>query len=137
MVALADEDLSCRSIDIDNFNSEFHSWPHIAQRRVAQGKATPVPSGPLVAELRRVQRLLAEYQRHIDLDAVASRDATIVHLRDQIDQGTAERVRLEARIEAGIRELGARDDQLRRVRGVEGAFVNLWRAVGRRVTGRP
>lgn len=135
-VALRDEAVGCRPIEIDNFDSAYHSWPNITQRRISQGKAAPLPSGPLVAELRRARRLIAQYETQIDLDAIAQLDATIIDLRGQIDQGTSERARLEARIDSLIREIGVRDDRLRRVSGVEGAAGNLWRAVTRRLTGR-
>jgi hypothetical protein len=134
MTALSGSDITYRSVGIDNFDSPDHSWPNIARRRIAQGKASPLPAGPLLAELRRARRLVAEYERTVDLDALARHEMTIVHLHDQIDQGTAQRTNLEARIDALLRDLGARDDLLRRLGGVREAAANLRRAITRRVT---
>ena len=39
----------------DNFESEWHLWSTSPARRVAQGKSSAMPSGPLLAEARRSQ----------------------------------------------------------------------------------
>jgi hypothetical protein len=115
--------LRVRSLDIDNFSSRHHEWPVIDSRRVMQGKAPELPTGPLVADLRRARLRIANLER--DLAAAADREAS---MRDDIAASSDALRRVE-------RQLIDQSDQLRSVSGLKGASSNLWRNVRSRVSG--
>jgi hypothetical protein len=52
------------AIDIDNWGSWFHSWPHAPERDRGKGSLDPVASfSPPVARVRQLERQLAEAER--------------------------------------------------------------------------
>ena len=139
MVALLHGGIRFRSIDLDNFGSEYHEWPVIGDRVVARGKAASYPSGPMIAELRRAHRRILELEQEAlrSADQIAEAAAlrtTVEALRVRSDE-LATQIRaaneLAAEREAHIRGLTT---ALSEVQGVRGATRNLRSAIGRRVT---
>lgn len=135
LVALHGSDLRYRALDVDNFESEFHLWPVLDNRRIAAGKAPASPSGPLVAELHRAKADIVRLHARIDsLGAQTIDELTVTteNLRAQIEEGTRERERLERQIDDCKRLAGVYEERLRAVSGIEGAISNLRRALTRR-----
>lgn len=108
MVALLHGGASWRSMELDNFGSEFHEWPVVANRKIGLGKASALPSGPMVAEVRRARNRIDELEAQIgefDHAALHTLHTTIAQLQQEIEQGTAERSRLEAQLTTTQRAL--------------------------------
>ncbi|TDN88394.1 glycosyltransferase domain-containing protein [Microbacterium sp. BK668] len=104
LTALTSGELAYRVLDLDNFDAPTHRWPVIPERRVAMGKAAPLPAGPFVADLRRSHVRIAELER--ELAETSSRAG-------RIDELLAERDRLVGEVEDAIRQrdaaIGERD----------------------------
>tara|TARA_R110002020_G_scaffold26653_12_gene86282 strand:- start:1112 stop:2200 length:1089 start_codon:yes stop_codon:yes gene_type:complete len=138
MVALLHGGASFRSVIVDNFRSDFHEWPIIESRRVALGKGAPFPSGPLVADLRRARKRVKELEDEIerlDPGVTHSLELRVSQLKAEIEQGTAERVTLEARVNAAQRHVWELETALSQRSSVRGAAGQLRRALKERVRG--
>lgn len=138
MVALLHGGASFRSVSVDNFSSSFHEWPIVESRRVALGKSAPFPSGPLVADLRRAQKRARELEDRIErLDpaVIHSLELHVSQLKTEIEKGTAERVTLEARVNAALRHSWELETALSQRSSVRGAADELRRALKRKVLG--
>lgn len=108
MVALLHGGATWRSLEVDNFDSEYQQWPVVTDRKVGLGKAPALPSGPLIAEVRRSRNRIAELEEQIgrfDHAALHDLHTTIAQLRQEIEQGVNERVRLESQLTATQRAL--------------------------------
>lgn len=128
-----------RVVELDNFTSHLHEWPVITGRKVRLGKAAAVPSGPLVAEIQRRERRIVELEdqiRELDHDSVARLEREGAELRAQIDQGTAERARIEAELDRLRRDVWESRRFVDRSLSVRGASRNLLRALGTAFTRR-
>lgn len=126
-VAIARTRLAARRVPLDNFSSELHLWPAIEGRKVSLGKASPYSSGPLVAELRRARRQLAEVDAQLvglGIGGVADLADTLNVLRTQAARGEADR----ARVEEISREAVQWRERWASVQGITGATGNLVRA---------
>lgn len=128
MVALQHGGLEYASIELDNFDSDVHEWPVITQRRVAQGKAAALPSGPLLSELRRARRRVHE----LEADLALLEGRTVGELLAESQQRHHEGVRLRAQIEELCSRVAQQDRQLGEADSILGALRNLDRAVARR-----
>lgn len=125
MLALTHGGINFRSIELDNFGSEFYEWPVISGRKVALGKAPALPMGPLVAELRRGSRRVAELENELTLlgGRLGEEFAEVeVTLRKELEEADAERLRLNEQ----LGELRSAVDQ-------HNAELHPFRAVQRRV----
>jgi len=136
MVALLHGGLRFKSIELDNFGSEYHEWPVIGERKVASGKASSYPSGPMLSEFRRAHRRVAELEGEL-----ARAQAEAATMRAELDDSQARRNALEAEVRVAsdvVAEQGARIDRLGRtisdLDGVRGASRNLGSAIKRRLT---
>ncbi|MBW9111850.1 glycosyltransferase domain-containing protein [Microbacterium ureisolvens] len=122
LVALRSKDVAVRVLDIDNFDSPDHEWPVIPKRRILQGKAPALPSGPLLAELRRANRqiegLIADFGGRAASDVLESE-------RNERDRADA----AEERLEAVTRQLESTAWDLKQTTGILGATRNFGRAV--------
>ena len=131
-VALAQSGLAYRALALDNFESEYHQWPVIAGRKIAQGKASPYPAGPLIAELRRANRRADDLERALHDAGVADIDdmrQTFARLRGEIAQGHADRAQIEQRAHDAGRDAVRWEERWGSTQGVTGASANLARAV--------
>lgn len=125
MLALTRGGINVRSIELDNFGSEFHEWPVISGRKISLGKAPALPAGPMVAELRRGTRRVAELEGELAfLNGRSGEEMAEVEaaLRRQLDEGEAERLALNT-------QLG----ELRGIVELHNAELHPFRAVQRRV----
>lgn len=133
VLVAADGPLSVNVVEADNFDAETHQWPIIEGRRVSQGKAPSVPPGPLLAEVRRSKRRIAELEELLHQrgdEKLAAMELTVAELSAQIEQGLAERVRLEERLHATTRHAILLEEQMERDRARPGALARLrqvWR----------
>ena len=84
-VAIAASGLEIKTIEHDNFESDTHVWPVEAKRKIHMGKASRKMSGPLLAEVARLERESRELARVLEVTE-----------------------RLRAQLEAENRELEAR-----------------------------
>lgn len=137
MVALLHGGIRFRSIDIDNFTSDYHEWPVITGRRVASGKAAVYPSGPMISELRRAHRRIAELEDAESRALTAQEESQ--SLRAALDEIRAHADGLEA--QAAAAALAVADQRgriedltghLQDLRGVRGAARNLRAALRHR-----
>ncbi|MCT9818753.1 DUF616 domain-containing protein [Microbacterium sp. W1N] len=116
MVALG-AGIRYRTIELDNFQSRYHEWPVIAGRRVSQGKSRDLPSGPLLADLRRAKAHVSALERQIEElhpEQVDKLRIEISGLEAQIEQGTQERARIERRLADTTRHAVLLEERLRR-----------------------
>lgn len=139
MVALLHGGIRFRSLELDNFGSDYHEWPVIGERRVAIGKAASYPSGPMVSELRRARRRIAELEDEVarmgvarDEIAAARAEADEVHSRVAEVEGIA--VAAERLAEERAGQIGELERALAEVQGIRGATRNVGAALRRRVT---
>jgi hypothetical protein len=103
--ALQTAGLTPHVVELDNFQSELHEWPVITGRKIVQGKAPAFAHGPMVAELRRAVQRIKELEAQLadcEPAAVAALRNRIAQQAAEIEEGFAERVRLEQNIE-GLR----------------------------------
>jgi len=103
--ALQAAGLTANVVELDNFQSELHEWPVITGRKIVQGKAPAFAHGPMVAELRRAAQRIKELEVQLadcEPAAVAALRNRIAQQTAEIEDGFAERVRLEQNIE-GLR----------------------------------
>lgn len=123
--------LAFRALEVDNFDSEYHQWPVLDKRRIAQGKAKSYSSGPLLAELRRARRDVEELEAQLARIGTSSvEEVGLVYddLRAQIVRGNAERDQLEHRIGEAMREAGIWQGRWAETQGVTGASANFARS---------
>lgn len=123
--------LPVRVLEVDNFDSEFHQWPVIEGRRIAQGKAKSYSSGPLLAELRRARREVEELHAQLARIGVASVEEvglTYEDLRAQIVRGYGERDALEKRLGEATRDAGLWQGRWTETQGFSGASANFARS---------
>lgn len=106
-VALAGGGFRLRTLQRENSESEWHTWALSDSRRVSQGKRPPLPAGPPVADLLRIEGASAELQ---------AENARLQRLVDELG-AEVEAVRAES---AGIREAGAADKRV-----IEGLSAQL------------
>ncbi|MBN9225378.1 MAG: hypothetical protein ABS63_01765 [Microbacterium sp. SCN 70-27] len=142
MLALLHGGVRFRSIEADNFSSEYQEWPVITQRRIAIGKADAHPSGPLAVELRRARRRTAELENRVAeleveaANAVASREAAAAEA-DALRATTGESSALAEDAERRLAASERRAEELARAvaagGSVRGAMSNLRGALARRV----
>lgn len=135
MVALLHGGVRFRSLELDNFGSEYHEWPVISERRVSIGKASTYPPGPMVSELRRALRRITELEQEIarleghEVEARESR-AKLNEATDRVEE-LAGQLRVAEATTAEYRE---RADNvaasLAAVSGIRGAARNMGSAVG-------
>lgn len=137
MLAL-DAGVEYSGVEVDNFESRFHEWPAISGRRIAKGKAPNLPIGPMVAEVQRSQRTIAELEeqvRALDPERVAELHAEIADLRAQIEDGFRERVRLEQRLDHKTREAVVASERVRHLEARRGRVRRLTAAISRAARG--
>jgi hypothetical protein len=131
VVALAQPDLALRVLEVDNFSSEWHQWPVIPDRRIEVGKAPAVPSGPLLADLRRAvtraDRAASDLAQR-DVELVAAREA-LKALQDAQDQLTEQVGALRAEVEDAQSARASAGAELVAQSGVRGATRHLVRSV--------
>lgn len=130
--ALQTTGLPYRAVPLDNFTSHLHEWPVITNRKISLGKASALASGPMVAEVQRGRRRIAELEeelRGVEYEAVMAIREENADLRAQIDQGTAERARLEAQLEALRRRIWESERVFARSRAISRATRKLVSAV--------
>lgn len=139
MVALLHSGIRYRSIEIDNFDSEYQEWPVIRERRVARGKAASYPSGPLVSELRRAQRRVAELEEALD-EVPAGAQEELRALGDALAEAQRRCAENEAAAASAVEEREKQIDDLAHVvaasSGIRGATRNLARQLARRIKRR-
>ena len=136
MVALLHTDVRWRAVDVDNFESDYHRWPVITERKVALGKSRGVSHGPMLAELRRCARRVEELEvevARLGATSISALERTVAELRDEIADGTEVRRQLEARIEAYQHQVWERDLMLRETDSIAGATAAVRRNVIRRL----
>lgn len=146
MLALTHGGLRYRSIELDNFGSEFHEWPVISGRKIELGKAQALPSGPLLAEVRRGTRRVAELESNLaPLGGRSGEEMVAIEteLRKQLEEAGAERAELIARLEALREAVDQHNAELhpfratqRRIRRVQHALHRGAGAIRRTVTRR-
>ncbi|MBW9094620.1 DUF616 domain-containing protein [Microbacterium jejuense] len=122
VVALRSNDVAVRVLDVDNFDSPNHQWPVIPQRRIPQGKAPMLPSGPLLAELRRANRQIEALTS--DFDGRSARDV-LESERDALRRAAD----AQRQFEAVSSQLEATQSSLKQTTGILGATRNLGRAI--------
>lgn len=139
MVALLHGGIRYRSIEIDNFDSEYQQWPVITERRVASGKAASYSSGPLIAELRRAQRRVTELEEALD-DAATEAREELSAVRAALAETQVRSAEVEAAAAFAVEEREKRVDELVRAvaatSGVRGATRNLTSQIARRIKRR-
>lgn len=127
-VALSRTRLRVRRVPIDNFSSELHQWPAIERRKVPLGKASPYGSGPLLAELRRARRHIAELDAQllrVGIGGVTELGDHLNALRAQAEQAEAQR----SRADHAEREVVQWRERWRATQGVTGSTANLLRSL--------
>jgi hypothetical protein len=137
--ALQSTRLPYRAVPLDNFSSHLHEWPVITNRKISLGKASTLASGPMVAEVQRSRRRIAELEQELrgqGEETVMTVRQENANLRVQIDQGTAERARLEAQLDALRRRMWENERVFARSRSISGSMRNLVSAVVHRLTRR-
>ncbi|MDF2560587.1 MAG: hypothetical protein K0R99_2033 [Microbacterium sp.] len=122
LVALRSDDIAVRVLDVDNFDSPNHQWPVIPQRRIPQGKAPALPSGPLLAELRRANRQIEVLTS--DFEGRSARDV-LDSERDALQQAAD----AQQRLDSVSLQLAAVVSDLKQTTGIMGATRNLGRAI--------
>lgn len=138
MLALLHADLRFRSIELDNFGSEYHEWPVIGERKVAVGKAASYPSGPMISELRRAHRRIAELEQTIarggdqDAEAAATLRASLDELRLRSEELEAQVQSAEGVVADGQKRIDSLTRAMAELDGVRGAARNLGSAIRRR-----
>lgn len=123
--------LPFRALDVDNFDSEYHQWPVIETRRIAQGKAKAYTSGPLLAELRRARREVEQLQEQfarIGVTSVEDMGRVYDELRDQVAGGHSALDDMHRRVGEAMREAGVWQGRWAETQGVTGASANLARS---------
>ena len=86
-VALADAGVGPRRVTMDNHRTDFHEWPVLNERRVAQVPGS-ARSGPLLAEIGRLTR---------ELDArIEQHEGDLAELRTDLHTAHATTARLQA-----------------------------------------
>ncbi|MEH3088069.1 MAG: DUF616 domain-containing protein [Microbacterium arborescens] len=136
MLPLLTEDLRWRGMPVDNFESEYHRWPVIGERKVALGKARSQPYGPMIAELRRGERRVRELEAEIErLTSEPTEDlrGAIAHLHHELARAHEEKRQLETRVEAVQRDVWERDVMLRDTDSIAGSAKALRRNLVRRI----
>jgi len=137
--ALQTTGLPYRAVPLDNFSSHIHEWPVITNRKISLGKAPALSSGPMIAEVQRGRRRIAQLEqelREVDQEAVLAVREENAGLRAQIDQGTAERARLEAQLDALRRRMWENERIFARSRSISGSTRNLFSALAHKLTRR-
>ncbi|MFF1878081.1 glycosyltransferase domain-containing protein [Leifsonia sp. NPDC058230] len=113
-------------IDLDNNASQWHRWPVDVKRRASMGVATGRRTGPMLAEIARLEREIAALQpvaqkvNDVEAEAAARLDATQLELTDAKGRANAARAEINSirnsvswRMTRPIRAVGTR---LRRLR---------------------
>lgn len=139
MVALLHTAVRYRSVEIDNFDSPYQEWPVITGRKIALGKAPALPAGPMIAEVRRARRRIAELEAELsgfDHEQLHSLHVRVAELEAQVERGTAERAQLEAKVLATQREVWHRELELENSVSIRGSLGALKGAISRRIRGR-
>ncbi|MDD7945088.1 DUF616 domain-containing protein [Microbacterium sp. NE2HP2] len=136
MMPLTVTGLRWRAVDVDNFESEYHRWPVIGERKVALGKARSQPYGPMLAELRRNERRIRELEAEVarlSAEPVQELRETIDHFSRELAASTEVNRQLEARVMSVQREVWERDVMLREADSIAGSAKTLRRNVVRRI----
>ncbi len=138
LVALTGDAPRYRVLEMDNYSAPSHEWPVIPARKVEQGKASAVPIGPMVADIRRLNLRTNELERELaTLRAIANRD----QIQAEADRILAENDAAQSseRIDALTTDLAqekrareAADQRLSELYGVRGATRHLRRQVASR-----
>ncbi|MEV7693151.1 glycosyltransferase domain-containing protein [Microbacterium sp. NPDC089189] len=127
MVALLHGGATYRSIELDNYVSTHHEWPVLVSRKIALGKAAALPTGPMVAELRRAHARIAELEATLaerDPATIEEMRAHHAQLETRIEEGDADREQLADIIEQMRGEVRERDRRLADLDTRRGAFAN-------------
>lgn len=127
-VAIARTQLRVRRVVLDNFDSDIHQWPAIEGRKIALGKASTYGSGPLLAELRRARRHIAELDAHLQrlgVGTVADLGDHLQALRTQAAQAED----LRARAERAELEAVQWRERWSAAQGITGASANFLRSL--------
>lgn len=98
-VALGLSGLQVNAVELDNFDSELHSWPVEVGRKIHLGKNNRRNAGPLLAEVARLKREVADLTRQ--LESAADDQRALADLRGEVD---AVRRELEETRQAAARE---------------------------------
>lgn len=132
LVALAQTALPYRRLAIDNFRSDYHEWPVIDARKVAQGKVSPHPSGPLLAELRRakseVDRLSARLEA-LDESTVDKLNTELAELHARLHASETERVKLQESVRETLVDVGIWYERWSGTQGISGGAANFARSL--------
>jgi hypothetical protein len=100
-VALGVAGIPVNGVEIDNFSSPIHDWPVDVRRKIHLGKNNRRNAGPILAEVARLKREVAELTLQIE-EAVAATTAA-AELREELASTRAAAAREQARIEADWR----------------------------------
>ncbi|WP_344068115.1 glycosyltransferase domain-containing protein [Microbacterium sediminicola] len=131
MLALCHGGVNYRSIEIDNFDSELHTWPVIENRKVDKGKAQALASGPLLAEVRRAQRHADELAKELD-ERAREREELLA----QLTRANEDREGSDARAAETDRMLREVQQQFWALQGVRAASRHLAKSLGDAVVRR-
>jgi hypothetical protein len=136
LVGLQQEGVNLRTLEIDNFDSAYHEWPVIGSRKIEQGKAVALPSGPLVADLRRARARIEQLEGQLetlDVNTVNALRHRVEQLSNEISQGVAERITLESRVEALQRQVWEKEIEMERSAGISSSARAFAKAVKSRL----
>ena len=78
---LDESGLSVNAIEIENFESPWHTWPIPLHRRVSQGRSTGRAAGPLIADLRSAERRAREAEQ-----AKFEAEVTLAEAQGELDR---------------------------------------------------
>ncbi|MEV8266695.1 glycosyltransferase domain-containing protein [Microbacterium sp. NPDC076911] len=132
LVALAQSALPYRKLTIDNFGSDYHEWPVINSRKVAQGKASPYFSGPLLAEVRRAKNEIDRLSARLEAlgeRTVEKLSAELAEVHARLHASETERERLEAALRKTLVDVGTWHERWSGTQGVSGGAANFARSL--------
>lgn len=91
-VAIASTGIEANGVPIDNWNSDIHTWPAEVNRKVTMGLRTARRTGPMLAEIARLEREAVVLRQRQESDSVESAAATAesAKLRAQLDSTVSE-----------------------------------------------
>lgn len=107
-VALGLSDVHVNPIHIDNFESELHRWPVDVKRKISLGKNSTRNTGPILAEVARLKREVADLTEKLTREQadLADRQRDIERVTQARDEALrrieGERERVQAEMQAQL-----------------------------------